>query len=297
MSQREQIVRYLLGQQADEEREQIEQDYFANAAFLSEVQAACDDLIDDYLHERMSPSERATFAQRLHALPFLRERLATERALLLWARSAPPVLKQRRAAAFAAIPSQFTSAWLLPCVAAALLALVAMGAGMWYAVRNGSPATTAQLAKPSASPAEVATPWPAAQPSDSARPMATPAVAPAERLKKQFVPVRVSLLLSAEQVRSKTELPTLSLPHGKGRVRLQLEVPPVSPQTSAHYRAVLRDAAQMPRKRWLRLAPRRYQTDWILTLLLPTELLHQQDYSITLQGPTTITYHFHVQPQ
>jgi hypothetical protein len=292
MSQRERIVRYLFGQQTAEEGEQTEQDYFADAAFLNEVQTLCDELIDDYLHERMPPPERTAFAQRLHALPFLRERLATERALLRWAKSAPPVLPQRRWAVAAALKSQLTAAWRLPGVAA-LLALCVLGAGIWYAVRRTS--SDATLPRPLAAPVAVTAPLPIMTPAerlspDVLRPSERPGLT--EKHATLVAPVLASLLLSADSVRGGAELPTLSLPKGRGMVRLQLEVPPAPPQP---YRAILR--APHPLKTWPRLLPQRYQTDWIVTLRLPAELLQAKEYVIELQGATTTIYRFRVQPK
>lgn len=300
MSQRERITRYLLGQLTEDECEQTEQDYFVDAAFLSEVQAVCGELIEDYLHQRMSPSDRAAFTQRLHALPFLREHLATERALLLWAEATPPVLPKRRTTAVSSGSSLWAFAWWLPRVATALLVTGMLGVGTWYVVGHNTDEATARFtmpAKPSASPQSEPTPTPTIVPTASSRPrllgVPAPPTAPRERA-TAAAPLLASLLLSADTLRSATDLPTLSLPNGKGRVRLQLEVPP---KPSSSYRALLRTSAQLPLKTWPRVWPQRYQMDWIVTLLLPARLLQPEEYVIELQGPTTTTYRFRVQPQ
>ena len=65
------LRRYVLGATNEDECDAIERDYFERADVLDQVSAAEDDLIDDYLSNRLTDEERDAFRRSLpdHAGP------------------------------------------------------------------------------------------------------------------------------------------------------------------------------------------------------------------------------------
>jgi len=57
------IRNYLLGQLSDEDREEFERRYFSDEELFDELQAAEDDLIDDFLSGNLSQAEVDMFQQ------------------------------------------------------------------------------------------------------------------------------------------------------------------------------------------------------------------------------------------
>jgi hypothetical protein len=72
---------YLLGLLPDEEATRLEERFFSEGTAFEELLLAEDDLIDDYLDERLSADERRAFEERLHVRPELQERLLARRVL------------------------------------------------------------------------------------------------------------------------------------------------------------------------------------------------------------------------
>lgn len=113
----ERIERYLLGELSPDEQAELEALYFSDSELLDRIDAAEDDLIDDYVRQELSPAQRLRFESH-----FLnekrRERVRTAEALQ---KALHPRVSQR-------------SAWALPLAAslfgAALLAIV------WLMVQN-----------------------------------------------------------------------------------------------------------------------------------------------------------------
>ena len=58
-----QLRRYVLGALTEDERAGIEREYFEHADVLDQVCAAEDDLIDDYLSDRLASDEHERFEQ------------------------------------------------------------------------------------------------------------------------------------------------------------------------------------------------------------------------------------------
>lgn len=80
-SETDRARRYLLGDASDEECQQIEQDYLEHDEAVDRIAAAEDDLIEDYLSERLNPSERDRFEQAYLSAPHHRIRVETIRRL------------------------------------------------------------------------------------------------------------------------------------------------------------------------------------------------------------------------
>jgi anti-sigma-K factor RskA len=73
--------RYLLGQLSAEERQKIEERYFAESNAFEELITTEDDLIDSYARGQLSSSERQQFEQRYFSSPEGRSRVEFARAL------------------------------------------------------------------------------------------------------------------------------------------------------------------------------------------------------------------------
>ena len=133
MSQQEHLVRYIMGELSESEQSQTEEQYFTDADFLRELQATCDDFVDDYLNGELSARDRERFERRLHAIPYLREKFVTSRAVLhvvnATARPQTPAAPNWRAtlAAWWARPNI-----LFPRLAMAVAVGGLLLAGVWY---------------------------------------------------------------------------------------------------------------------------------------------------------------------
>jgi hypothetical protein len=80
------LVRYLLGDVAESDREAIEAQYLEDEDYFAELQLAEDDLIDAYVNERLGAHDRALFEKNLITSPRQQERVRSARALLVFAR-------------------------------------------------------------------------------------------------------------------------------------------------------------------------------------------------------------------
>jgi len=81
MSDQKALRRYLLHRSSDDERDTIEQEYFADEAGLDAAAAEEDALIEDYLTQRLSADDRAQFERVYGSSPDRRVRLQLSRAL------------------------------------------------------------------------------------------------------------------------------------------------------------------------------------------------------------------------
>jgi hypothetical protein len=91
--------RYLLGTLSDQERDQLELEYFSDNAEFDEVEIAEDDLVDDYVRGRLSAADRGQFEKVISSSPRLLKRV--EFAKLLSQRTAaatpaPVAIPQRK---------------------------------------------------------------------------------------------------------------------------------------------------------------------------------------------------------
>jgi hypothetical protein len=83
----EPVRSYLLGQLADHEASALEEKYFTDRSFFLRVRVVEQELIEDYLENRLPRSERQQFEDRYLKVPALQRRLEEVRAQ--WARSLP----------------------------------------------------------------------------------------------------------------------------------------------------------------------------------------------------------------
>lgn len=298
MFQQERIIRYVMGEMDEAEQLRIEEQYFTDAEFLSNVQAVCEELIDAYLTGSMPASDRTRFEKRLYAVPFLQEQVAISRALM------------QKTAASVSVKKQVTTSehivkdsWreklnaLFPRFALAGAMCTLLLAGVWYwwqgrvspSNRPDQPAT--QIAMTStATPVATASPTVPASPYGTARPTkaATQPLA--------LLPVIASILLATETTRSEKQIASLGIPSSNGIVRLQLELPAEERQA---FQAVLQNTQGKQLQSWPKVIPTRYETAALIELRVSAQLLAEGEYTISLsQGPTPrYQFRFAVQPE
>ena len=91
------LFRYLLGQSSEEEQERIEQGYFADEVLFEQLRMAENDLIDNYVRQALSQSQRELFEKHFLCSEDRRERVEVAEVLFEFVARRP--VKQR--------PSQF----------------------------------------------------------------------------------------------------------------------------------------------------------------------------------------------
>jgi methionine-rich copper-binding protein CopC len=77
----ERLRQYLLGLLADNHREELEKELMASDELFEELLVAEDEIVDDYLAERLSESERSAFEKYFLATPERQDKLKFGRAL------------------------------------------------------------------------------------------------------------------------------------------------------------------------------------------------------------------------
>lgn len=97
LANRDTILRYLLGSAKAEEQEQVENSFVNDEEFFDFILIE-DQLICDYLNDKLSPSERALFEQNyLKASARRRERVAIAQALIEQAKEWKPEIEPEQA--------------------------------------------------------------------------------------------------------------------------------------------------------------------------------------------------------
>ncbi|HXG65538.1 MAG TPA: hypothetical protein VNO70_10550 [Blastocatellia bacterium] len=133
LDDKELMVRFLLGDVTDEEREFLEDRYLADDEFFEELLIAEDELIDSYVYGELTQSQREQFERCFLTSPERRERVA-------FAMTMKQALADRRAATLVPTPrrtpvpfwAQSRAVWLP--IAATLV--IGIFAGMWLIVEN-----------------------------------------------------------------------------------------------------------------------------------------------------------------
>lgn len=281
------LRRYLLGQLPEAEQAALESQYFANPERLEEVWDVENQLVDDYVRERLAHSERPQFEQHYLASPRHRARVALARQLLNATEETAA-----QAAEAARQPARWANFWALlygPQLAwgMALAVLLVLFIGGIKLLRE-----RAQLrAQPAASQnthlqreRELAAQLAAAQTQNEQR---AAALAEHERL-RQAAPVPsttaqapapkiFAFVLSAGLLRGSDNSQLLAIPPGTSQVELRLRLESSDYPT---YQIQLRtvEGADVLRRRQLK--PRAGQ----LAVALPANKLRAGDYLLTLTG-------------
>lgn len=297
MSQRKRIIQYLIGEASEQEQSLIEQQYFADAEFLNEVQSVCEEIIDDYLGDAMSIEERARFEKRLQSLPFLSEQVETARTLSHYRQVSANSNPVR--AVIAALGKGWNMSAFWPRLAGVGVACGLLIAGIWYGrqwFQSGSPELSPNTVAQATVPLPIS-PNPSAESATaagvpSAPVLPSPPVAKSSRssVKKPAVlPVVASLFLSADVVRSENQLPQLSLPALDGQLRLQLELYSAERKV---YQAELQTSQGRTLRTWRSVKAISSEQISIVELLIPTDQLPRGEYLITLASGTPAPYRF-----
>jgi hypothetical protein len=248
---------YLLGQLGEEEQDRIERGLLADADAFPALEAAQDELIEDYLDGALEPADRAAFEAHFLAAPSHAESLACARlvreALLREAgeAAAPTAAGARRGS------RRLVVAWL-GAAAAVVLAVVWLGRGTREQPQvAGSlpPATT--LAIPSSSPALVAT-----------EPEGAPSARPVRTASATFLVNR--------EMSAAGEATALRLDAGIDEVQLEIVLEAASAYRQLAARLVTSGGATVE---WKALAPRE-----IVVLKLAADRLPAGAHTLVLTG-------------
>ena len=157
------LRRYLLGELTQEERARVEERLFLSSDYFQQMQAAADDLIDDYVYEELSAADRGRFETYFLAQPGRREDIKIAKALRVYisAEARPSLSAQSPADADLPLPpaakSKFTALpfWRnfnpLARLSLAAAVLIILAVGLWLiikAVRSRDPSAPTQAQQP-----------------------------------------------------------------------------------------------------------------------------------------------------
>ena len=269
------LRRYVLGALTEDERAGIEREYFEHADVLDQVCAAEDDLIDDYLSDRLASDEHERFEQYYLALPRHRTRVGVARALRTASSVSASASNERHERvmswwkAIRAWPSLGPAA----LVGAALAVLVAGGVWM-LRERSESTPVSVRTSPPSVSP----TTSPEPRPPDRREP-----AAPSQRDREpaRATPVVVAVSLSPIHVRGADEPARLTIAAGTDVVRLQLQGETGEPRLERG-RAIVRTVAGQEVWRGRAAGVADPQRSVLAHIDIPAARLRPDDYIVEL---------------
>ncbi|HEX4946262.1 MAG TPA: hypothetical protein VFZ34_06355 [Blastocatellia bacterium] len=307
MSQRNRIIQYVMGEASETEQQHTEEQYFANAEFLHEIQAVSGELIDAYLNGTMSADEQARFEERLHAIPFLREQFETTRALMRFGQTSAAAVTPRDHVSPAKFSNTRTPRLFWQRLAWVGVAGGFLMGGIWYGRQlipfrspEPSPPAVAQAPIPPATvPQSTPQATAAASVPSSVPASPSPTVTALPRrsaVKSSISPIIASLLLSANVVRGENKSAPLLLPSSNGQVRLQLELPSASQKV---YQVKLQTAQEQTLRIWRNVKVIPSPQTAIVELHIPAHQLPRGEYFITLTPgtPAPFRFRFSVEPQ
>ena len=273
-----QLRRYVLGALTEEERAGIEDEYFKRADVLDRVCAAEEDLIDDYLSDRLASDEHERFERYYLAVPGHGTRVAVARALRIAAASSA-------SAASASIERhervmswwEAVRAWPSLDKAALVATLAVLVAGGLWMLRERSETTTVSVRTPQ--PSESPTTSPGPRPADRREPDApSPPEAPPTA---HATPVVLALSLSPIHVRGADEPVPVTIPKGTDIVRLDLQGEPGQPPLERG-RAIVRTVAGQEVWRGRATGVKGPQRSPLVHIDIPAARLRPDDYIVEL---------------
>lgn len=156
------LRRYLLGELTEEERAQVKERLFLNSDYFQQLQAAEDDLIDDYVYEELSVADRESFETHFLSQPGRHEDLKFAQALKMYISTEAPPSSAISAAAVAIHPPPTTKSKVmflpflrnfsnLARLSLAAATLIILAVGIWLvirAVRNRDQSPPIQAQRP-----------------------------------------------------------------------------------------------------------------------------------------------------
>ncbi|HEV2863087.1 MAG TPA: hypothetical protein VGX48_18875 [Pyrinomonadaceae bacterium] len=307
--QTEHLTRYLLGEMPEEERARLEDEFLGDEGLFQGIADAENDLLDDYVGDRLGRRERESFERHYLRLPGSRERLQAAR-LIARERAARADAGRAGAARVAVTEPERAGFWeslrafrrgafpsVMPYALGLAVLALAVG-GVWWAVTRGAGddgGRAPQLAESRSTPAPratvEATPTPADAPPDAGanaptptppetdtpreappRPVQTPAPRrPAERT------VTV-LALAAGLTRGEGAANRLVVPKGGGTVRLEFSL------GEGDYKDVRASLRTVEGREVWGGAVRAPRTGRRAALSLPARLFSDEDYLLILSG-------------
>jgi len=189
--------RYLLRDVSDRESELIEQEYLEHEEAVDRIAAAEDELIEDYLSDQLTASERDRFEHTYLSVPHHRVRVETVRRLMSRASRSGSTLREK-----GTLLSWRRVTSYSPWLALAASVLVIASIALW-----NSPAFREQQGELVENPTAPPAPGPV-EPATAARPS----------------PPRIfAVTLSPVTVRSAGENPTVGVPPGTETIVVRLE--------------------------------------------------------------------------
>ncbi len=274
---------YLLGQLPEAEQEALETQCFAEAERLEEVWAVENQLIDDYVRERLPHGERQQFEQHYLASPRQRERVAVARLLIETADAAASssVVVEKE-------PSGWTQFWAAlrgPQLAwgMALATVLLLAGGAWFLAERARWREQMAAAQTTQQQRERDL---AVQLADARMRNAqlAAALAELERLRqadtitaKEAQPLIPSFLLTANLLRGSSAPQPLTIPRAAKQIALRMRM---ETQDYAAYQAQLRtvEGADVWRRQNIKATGLR------VALTVPAAQLPPGDYILTLSG-------------
>jgi hypothetical protein len=276
------LMRYLLGDLPDEEKAQIESQYFSDDELFELLLALEDELRERYLKGMLSAKDGKLFETKYGTTPTMRNRLAVSKVML-------QQFSERAAAVHE------TSSWkifvadflsLRPAFKFALAFSVAAAiAASWFAIETISEKLQLEAERSLLEQKEKTLQQQLADEQLRSRDLA-------ENLEKAKLPI-VSFVLSPGNVRSAGDVPNLLLPSSPAQLMLQLDLEGV--KQTGRYDAVLYDERNAVVKRWEGLQTVRGANGLQVGLSLPSRLLEARKYRIELAGKKKIEYLFGVE--
>ena len=135
---------YLLGVLPEEESSRLEERYFADDKLFEEIELQEDELIDAYIREGLSNSDRKLFEQRMNRSKQLRDRVAFARVLLQ--KTAKPV-QVAPTPWWKSLKALFWGSASLKTALASAVLLIVVGAGFFSFERERLQRESQQLAQ------------------------------------------------------------------------------------------------------------------------------------------------------
>ena len=270
--------KFLLGDLSDEERDRIQELAFEDPETFAVIQAAHDDLLDEFANDELSPEEKERFQNYFLVQPGRREDLTIARALQQYLARDEQSGEKIADSSFKPTPRVSIFDWfLLRPVTAALVSVILAATSMFilFMRRGNMPALTQQYSTPS--------PAPSVSPADT--PQASPAPTPTYNQgqpspsPRQSIEPIYALLAPGGPARSEGNEQTL--PPVVRQIRFEL--PLVDEPVYRSYHVVLQDDVRRIRT-WSNRQPKKLKTGTGIEIIVPGSLLRNgQRYRFTLE--------------